>query len=52
MDFVGTRCIASAAQFIERNLGAPNIQGISCMIARDKSHSGRDTSGPYEKNVN
>ncbi len=46
--FVGTRCIASVAQFIERNLYRPCVQIISTMISRDKSRNGRDTSGPYE----
>jgi hypothetical protein len=40
--------MASAAQFIERNLEELCLQAISNMISRDKSRLGRDKSGPYE----
>ncbi len=36
--FVGTRCIASVAQFIERNLYQP-LQAVLDMISRDKSRT-------------
>ncbi len=45
---IGTRFIASDAQFIERDHNDDLVQSVSDGISRDKSRSGRDTSGPYE----
>ncbi len=41
--------MASAAQFIERNLNELCIQAALDLISRDKSRLGRHKCGPYEK---
>ncbi len=46
--FVGTRFIASEAQFIERDHDKLCLQATSNTISRDKLRNGRDKSGPYE----
>ncbi len=50
--FVGTRFIASEAQFIARDSDEHCLQSVSNLISRDKSRSGRDKSGPYENRHN
>jgi putative membrane protein len=49
--FVGTRCIVSAAQFIARDQDDHRVQDVLDGISRDQSRLGRDTSGPYERRL-